>query len=123
MYLKDLYCTIYVNTDMGKPGLTILINDYLHGDLWMNEIESKFLSISVMKNKRIDSTKTPDTSDAFLNYPYYLDIDPADNVNRETFIQQLKSLINFLRKNGFKAQPVCDFEEELNEINNASLIL
>jgi hypothetical protein len=119
----DLYCTLYVDTHIEQPGFVILINDFLNGKIFLRNIDNDYLSLSVMKNEDYDPIKKDsELDDAFLYYRYYLDVDPSDNVNRETFVQQLRFLINFLRKNGFKTQPVCDFENELNDINNASSI-
>lgn len=112
----DLYCTIYVDTDMGHPGFVIMISDFLDGEIFLRNIDSEYLSISVMKNEDYDSEKKEAAeSGAFVFYRYYLEVDPSEGVDYQTFVKQVKLLVNFLRSKGFRTVPSCDFEDELND--------
>jgi hypothetical protein len=113
----DLYCTVYVDADIGKPGFVIMISDFLDGEIFLRDIESKYLSIFVMKNEDYDPIlKDKGQRGAFVYYHYYIDIDPAaEGVDYKTFIEHVKALNKFLRSKGFKTVVVSDSEEDFNE--------
>lgn len=112
----DLYCTVYVDADIMHPRFVILISDFLDGEIFLRDIESKYLSISVMKNEDYDPIlKDKGQRGAFVYYRYYIDIDPAEGVDYKTFIEHVKALNKFLRSKGFKTVVVSDSEENFNE--------
>jgi hypothetical protein len=93
-----------------------MLSKFLEGTMFLRNIKSQYLSLSVMRNEennQIMKNKLIDT--AFLYYRYYLEVDPAPGVSYENFVQHVKALINFLRAEGMHAIPACDFEDILND--------
>ena len=111
------FCKIFVDTSMGYQGFVILISDFINGTItFLGEIESNALSISVIKNKDFDGElKNRPESGSFVYYQYYLEVEPSEGVDYQTFVKQVKALVDFLRSKGFRTIAACDFEDELND--------
>jgi hypothetical protein len=103
----DFYCLLYVDAPVEHPGFVILINDFLNGEMFSRDIDNKYLSLSVMKNEDYDHIKKDsEKNNEFLYYRYYIEIDPAENVDYETFMQHINELITFLQGKSFKTKAV-----------------
>ena len=73
------------------------------------------LDIDLDKHDAYDAEKAdPLDLDTYMYYPYLLDVGPLDNsVDAEYFIQRVKELLEFLKKNQFSPALSADFEQEI----------
>lgn len=113
MKAENLYCQMFVDANVDvdefEDVLSYLLG--LSGD--MMSIKSKILNIYIVMNDEFDSFKVASGPDAFLYYPYYLEVDPAPGVARDVYIGKVAQLLTSLRTRGWRAVPACDFEHEL----------
>jgi hypothetical protein len=113
--MSNLYCQVFVKTKKSEIELINIINDFLKGEIQSRNIDSRHVSLSVIKNKSTDFNCTNDPLDGFLYYPFYLEIEPSESIALDEYIHTVKELITFLRGKGFTIIPSCSFENKLNE--------
>ncbi len=107
----DLYCKVFIDTDMDYNSLFDLIMDYVSGRREaIDYIIADWCDISVRRNKEylIDPTY-------FLYWRYYLDIDPL-NIDENQYIRNVAKLLMGLREYGMGVVIACDFEDEVNNM-------
>jgi hypothetical protein len=109
----DLYCKIYVDTDINIEQLKDKISMMVSGEKQLfRTIITSFGEIDVNKNEDFDRKKVLE-SDGFIYSKYYLDIEPKGNIEQQNYIQGISDLLQNLWNSGFKSVAACDFEEEL----------
>ena len=107
------YCKVYLDTDASKHDVIGLIQSILTSPSESRAtIRTSSCVIDVEENDQFDKAMRNQPGD-FLYYRYFLDIEPIEGVSRESYVQALSDLLRGLRKNGCKAIPACDFEDEL----------
>ncbi|EDN67695.1 conserved hypothetical protein [Beggiatoa sp. PS] len=111
--MADLYCKVYVNTKMSQEMLLDFIANNFNGYIELRTVYSPFFEADVFKNEDADPLKAIFPDDGFLYYPYYLEIEPVDNIEQASYIAFIARLLSALWKMGAKAVAACDFEEEL----------
>jgi hypothetical protein len=115
---KKLYCTIFIDTEQDEDSTTKLIAHFLKGHINGINIESDYIDLSVIQNDERDLVKKLDQDEGFLFFSMYLEVSPTDEKQEQPYKQMVKKLVLFLRQQGFKAIPSCDFEDELNDGKN-----
>jgi hypothetical protein len=111
---KDLYCKIFVDTDIELDMLIKKIAQIVSGSKEIiRTIVSENSEIDVVRNDDFDTEKRHEVKKGFLYSKYYLDIEPNDQTERKDYILSISLLIQGLRDLGYKSVPSCDFEEEL----------
>ena len=109
----DDYCSMYLDTDLTRTEVISVLCAMCSGTSQLRTIRSPKLEIDIAKNDAFDEEKRHKPDNGFLYYRYHLDITPAPNVQRPTYIEAIGLLLFTLRNNGFLATPVCSFEAHL----------
>jgi hypothetical protein len=113
---KDLYCKIFIDTEIVKEELIELLHKRIRGEISKSNITSNSLDIHVSKNHDFDKIQKNDKLNGFLYSQYYLDIEPMNSIDQEIYINNIAELLNYLWKMNMKSVAACDFEEELSNI-------
>ena len=101
---NDLYCKVFVDTDMDYEKLFALLINFINGKKEaVNYIITEWCDISVQKNKD------------FLYWKYYLDIEPH-NIEESQYIENIANLLSYLRRCCKNVIIACDFEDEVNNM-------
>ena len=115
MKYDNLYCKLFVDSPMLQGQFILMIADLLKVKANGSYVENKYLFITINRNEDKNMVLKNNPKDGFLFYSYYLDIEPSEGIDINTYLTHLKSLINSLRSKGFKTIAACDFEDELND--------
>ena len=112
----DLYCKVFIDTDMDYNSLFDLIMDCIAGRKHaISFIITDWCDISVRRNKEYRQEQHLIDSTDFLYWRYYLDIDPL-NVDKKQYIRSVAKLLKDLREHGMGIVIACDFEDEVNNM-------
>jgi hypothetical protein len=111
--LEDLYCKIYVDTEMSKELFLDFIAKTINGEIELRTVCGSFFEVDVVNNQDAEPLQAISRDDGFLFYPYYLDVEPFENINREDYVASIAMLLKALWDSGAKAVAACDFEDEL----------
>ena len=105
----DQYCKIYVNSAQDEKSFAESLCVVVDGKrIIVRTIASARLEIDIFRNNG-PMTRIAD----FLNWPYYLEIEPAVPMADDEFVDAISRLLAGLRAKGFGAVASCDFEERL----------
>jgi hypothetical protein len=112
--LQDLYCKIYIDTDLSEEELIKSIEMTTGSSVSIRTIKTNLMEIDVVVNSDSDSNLKLDEQ-GFVYYPYYLEIDPTrlGQISVEVYITSISSLLNFLWTVGQDAVPACGYEDML----------
>lgn len=110
----DLFCKIYVNTTLLRADLITLIAERFNADVRRRSLYFEDIGIDVFENQEADKLKIYNEN-GFLFYPYYMDIEPEDEVNldRNGYVDKVRELIALLKSHSCEVVAACDFEEIL----------
>lgn len=115
--MDQMFCKIYLYTEAPYEKLITLIAQILEGSKsGIGSIESEIFEVDLDKNDEYseEDMRNADRLDAFLYYPYTLDIEPKNNiVDREKYIDGIAKFIERLSESGIQVVTACDFEEKL----------
>jgi hypothetical protein len=111
--MEDLYCKIYVDTEMSKELFLDFIAKTINGRIELRTVCGLFFEVDVVNNQDAEPLQAISRDDEFLYYPYYLDVEPLENLNRESYVASIAMLLKALWDIGAKAVAACDFEDEL----------
>ena len=110
----DLYCKIYVDTDLDIEQQKDKITSVVSGEkVLFRTIATAFGEIDVNINEDFDEKKRNLESDGFIYSRYYLDIEPIEGIEQQEYISHIGELLKSLWSSGLKSVAACDFEEEL----------
>jgi len=111
---QDLYCKVFIDTELTYEELFTLIINYVRGKKEsVNYINTEWSLFSVQKNKEQNTTQYLLNSNDFIYWKYYLDIEPCMIEERE-YIKKIRDLMEYLKKYCKGVIIACDFEDELN---------
>lgn len=110
----DLYCKIYIKTELSKEVLLNQIAVAVNGSVIIRTITTENMEIDLVENEDY-SSEISNKPDEFLYYPFYLEIDPIVEINfsRQTYIETISKLLKSLWKEAGDAIAACDFEAQL----------
>ena len=112
----DLYCKVFIDTDMDYNSLFDLIMNCVAGRKnAISFIITEWCDISVRRNKEYKREHYLIDSTDFLYWRYYLDIDIL-NIDEKHYIRNVSKLLRDLREQGMGVVIACDFEDEVNSI-------
>ena len=112
----NLYCKVFIDTDMDYDGLFELIKNCVAGRKHaISFIITDWCDISVRRNKEYKQEQHLIDSTDFLYWRYYLDIDPL-NVDEKQYIRSVAKLLKDLREHGMGVVIACDFEGKVNNM-------
>ncbi len=112
----DLYCKVFVDTDMDYNNLSDLIMDFVAGrKKAISFIIAEWCDIGVRRNKEYSKEQYLIDATDFLYWRYYLDIDPLC-IDEKQYIINVAKLLRDLRKQGMGVVIACDFEDEVNSM-------
>ena len=104
---ENLYCKIFVDTVSEYDVFFETVRNFIDGQKKaISGIVSDWCSLSIRKNKEY----TPENKD-FLYWKFIIDIENK-NVPENTYINNIRQFIYFLKKNN-SVVCACDFEERL----------
>ena len=110
----DLYCKLYVDTDLEIEQLKDKITSIVSGEKQLfRTIVTTYGEIDVNKNEDFDDEKRELVPDGFIYSKYYLDIEPKEDIGQQDYISSIGDLLKSLWGSGLKSVAACDFEEEL----------
>lgn len=111
---NDLYCKVFIDTDMDYNSLFDLIMDSVVGRKnAISFIITDWCDISVRRNKEYRQEQYLIDVTDFLYWRYYLDIEPLD-IEEKQYIRNVDKLLRDLREQGMGVVIACDFEDEVN---------
>lgn len=109
----NLYCKVFIDTDLIYEELFTLISEFINGKKQaVNYISNKWCDISVQKNKEFDIEHYLLNPNDFLYWKYYLDIEPGD-IEESEYIKKIYDLLRYIKEHCNDAIVACDFEDEL----------
>lgn len=112
MQQDDLYCKIFVAGPSSRGGLVETVAAAVRGTkVGTRTVENSAALVDVNLND-VD-TSTVGADEAFLAYPFALDVEPADGADRADYVRTVGSLLSQLWRSEYKAVASCDFEAEL----------
>lgn len=112
----DLYCKVFIDTDMDYTGLVDIIMDCVAGrNHAISFIITDWCDISVRRNKEYKQEQYLIDATDFLYWRYYLDIELL-NVDEKQYIRNVAKLLRDLREHGMDVVIACDFEDEVNNM-------
>jgi hypothetical protein len=110
--MEILFCKIYVLVALPKQAVLELLVELTKGDQIGSTIETPWGVLDLLKNDESDLTKVSGP-DAFLFFPYFVDIEPARDVNRGKYVKEIGNLLLALWNKKIAAVAASDFECEL----------
>jgi hypothetical protein len=113
METQELYCKIYANTDRDRAWLLQQVTRLSAGTVTGRTVNSAELLVDVSKSDDYDPARALEL-DGFVHFRYYLDVTPADGVQRHVYIGSIRGLLLGISQLGVSAVAVCDFESELS---------
>lgn len=114
MVYDELYCKIYLDTNLTYENLFAAIIKCTNGKKdALTYIVTDWSEISVQRNKEYSEMAYLKNAHDFLNWRYYLDIEP-NNKSKENYIDEVCKLSQMLKKYCKGVVPSCDFEDEVN---------
>ena len=112
--MQNLYCKIFVDTEITTTELLDLVRRIAHGERQIiRTVASTDYEADIVDNDDFDPAKSSDAEDGFLFYRYYLDVVPTNQTSREAYIKQVGDLLEGLWQHGCGAVAACSFEDEL----------
>ena len=109
--MRDLYCKIFVDTKSRHADLVGWVCEILGGRVREYEVSCDALVADVLEND--EHGRTGLTGPEFLYYRYFVDIEPNAGIDRDAYIERVRSLVAGLRDRGCSVVAACDFEDEL----------
>lgn len=108
----DLYCKVYLQSDIATKAMQTLIATILEGRIDGRTIESKNLQVDLFENRFVGQ---PASAEDFVRWPFYLEIGTvsANEVKLDAFVIEIAALLRRLRETGVRSMASCDFEEQL----------
>jgi hypothetical protein len=113
MTYQNLYCKIFLDCDLEREQLTQMIAISIDGRIESKTILSNYCEIDIKNNEDFHDIQRHDYPDGFLYYPYYLDIEPSEEVLFSSYADVITKLLEYLWNKGYQAVAACDFEEDL----------
>lgn len=104
----DLYCKIFIDTLSEYNIFFENVRNFVGGHKTaLSGIVSEWCDMDIRKNKEYISGN-PD----FLYWKFFIDIEPAENISGDKYINNLKNFVCLLKQN-YNVICACDFEELL----------
>ncbi|MFG0216219.1 1,4-dihydroxy-6-naphthoate synthase [Brevibacillus porteri] len=111
--LENLYCKLFIDTDIDRESLVQLISKISSGVITKYMISTRASEIEVRKNSGFDSENRLDKIDGFLYFRYYCDIEPKNENDKMDYVTSIGVLLRGLWDLNIRAVAACDFEELL----------
>ena len=114
----DLYCKIFIDTDLIYEELFTLLLEFLDGKKYsLDGICNQWCDISVRRNKEFSDEQYLLNPKDFIFWRYYLDVEPVDsnNVEESIYIENISNLLKYIKRHCNDAIAACDFEDEFED--------
>lgn len=110
----DLYCKIYLDTDLDRDLVLSTITGIVGGEHeeYFSLVNDIF-NLDVIRNDDFHELRRNAAPDGFLFSRYLLDIEPNEHIDSDTYINMVACLLEGLWRLGKKAVASCDFEDML----------
>ncbi|MBD5491087.1 MAG: 1,4-dihydroxy-6-naphthoate synthase [Lachnospiraceae bacterium] len=111
---NNLYCKVYLNTELEIEELYQYINSRVLGELEpIRTIKTNWGELDLRRNSDFDFRRLRDNPEDFVFWQYYLDIEPMDGINELNYIGYISKLLDELSSLNIKSVASCDFEQDL----------
>lgn len=105
--IENPYCKIFIDTVLEYDDFFEIVRNFLNGQKQaISGITSDWCDMDIRKNKEY-IPQNPD----FLYWKFIIDIDPQENISGSTYINNLRQLVCFLKKQKHNVICACDFED------------
>lgn len=112
----DLYCKVFIDTNLGYDELFSKIVNYICGKKEsFSYVVADWCDMFIQKNKEHNIEQYILDSTDFLYWKYYLDIEPR-NIDESQYIKKIVNLLSDLRECCKGVVVACDFEDEVNRM-------
>jgi len=111
---QELYCKIFVSTEQDRSWLLQQVARLSAGTVTGRTVNSAELLVDASRNEDYDPARVLETG-GFVYFRYYLDVVPADGVERQAYIDSVRRLLLGISQTGASAVAACDFESELSD--------
>jgi hypothetical protein len=111
---QELYCKIFVSTEQDRSWLLQQVARLSAGTVTGRTVNSAELLVDASRNEDYDPARVLETG-GFVYFRYYLDVVPADGVERQAYIDSVRRLLLGISQTGVCAVAACDFESELSD--------
>jgi hypothetical protein len=105
----DLYCKIFVNTELSGDDFISWLSDILSGELDGRTLVNQLFEMDIVSNGDFDKDKLAD----FVFYPFYLEVDISNEAEEADYIDEVGRLLTVLWSSGYGAVASCEFEDRL----------
>ena len=103
---ENLYCKIFVDTVSEYNDFFETVRNFLNGRKQaISGITSDWCNMCISRNKEY----IPQNAD-FLYWKFIIDIEPKEYILKNTYINSLRQLVDFLKRN-HEIICACDFED------------
>jgi hypothetical protein len=110
---KDLFCRLYLQTDLPHGELVGLLGRCVGGTVHFNSVRSQELDISVDENDLYDPERSGKGNDRWLYFRYTLEITPSQSADSREYVAAISRLLSSLWSAGIDAVAASEFEEQL----------
>lgn len=117
--IHKYYCKVFLNKGIDAKDLEVLMGKLIKKGT--NTYACCDISINLNKAAMPPLGKIDD--DNFLFWKFFLDIEPVENITRDSYVKGIIELMRNLRNNGFQVLATCDFEDELPRYDNKNFVL
>jgi hypothetical protein len=110
--MENLFCKIFVLSATERDAITEHVANHLGGRRDGNSVVCHWGVIDVLRNDDADCTRATG-ADGFLHFPYLIETEPEEGIDRDEFVRLIGSLLESLWSSRYGAVAACDFEGEL----------
>ncbi len=112
-YNDDLWCKIYVDTDISRDELVGVVAQITGGLLDGITVSTGLTDVHISVNDAFDETRRRQRPSGFLYFRYYMDVEAFPDQPRAAQIALVSRLLQHFWAQGWSAVAACDYEDEL----------
>lgn len=109
----NLFCKIFIDTDDSREEIISFVFASIDGERDKWSVSNKFCNLDLLKNDDFNEFKRTQKPDGFLFSRYYIEMEPNEEIEINSYILYISELLIKLWGSGYQAIAACDFEEEL----------
>ena len=109
----NYYCSLFIDSDVSREDLTLNLAKFFGVSPDRHYLSNEKGEVGVMKNKDYDSALHQDETDGFLHYRYFLEVEPNEELGKESAVEFVSNTLKYLWSQGYPAVASCDYEELL----------
>jgi hypothetical protein len=121
--MSNLFCKIYLDTPLSRDDVMELLQSSVGGGVaQFSRLTTDTLDLDLRKNDEANDLLSK-TSDGFMHFRYYLDVEPNDQLQSPTlYVRDIATLLRGMWAANVKAVAACDFENELPRLGGFTMV-